>query len=152
MSMNRNRFVAAAAMAAALTGGLAARAQQGGVAGRVGEALDNTGRAIKNGVQGAYAKTQMRINTMEVLDRVYSRLHWERTLTTSALDLEVQPGGMTTLRGAVPNARAKAKAVELARDTVGVTRVVDQLTVAAPTATPPAAPVIEAPGAVRVIP
>ena len=151
MKTNRNRLVAAAALATALAGGLAARAQQGGVAGRVGEALDNTGRAIKNGVQGAFAKTQMKINTMEVLDRVYSRLHWERTLTTSALDLEVQPGGATVLRGAVPNARAKAKAVELARDTVGVTQVIDQLTVVAPAATPPPAPVIQ-PGATPVIP
>lgn len=151
MTKNRTHLVAAAALATALASGLAARAQQGGVAGRVGEALDNTGRAIKNGVQGAFAKTQMKINTMEVLDRVYSRLHWERTLTTSALDLEVQAGGATVLRGVVPNARAKAKAVELARDTVGVTQVIDQLTVVAPTGTPPAAPVVE-PGATRAIP
>jgi hyperosmotically inducible periplasmic protein len=110
--------------------GVSARAQQGGVAERVGEALDGTGRAIRRGVEGAYARTQTRVNTMQVLDRVYSRLHWEKMLTTSTLEVESQPGGVTVLRGVAPDARAKVRAVELARDTVGVVQVIDQLSVA----------------------
>jgi len=129
-SQTRVRIVfTAAAFATVMAGGLAARAQQGGIAERVGGALDNTGRAIKNGVQGAFARTQTTVNTMQVLDRVYSRLHWEKALTTSALEVEVQPGGVTLLRGVVPDARAKVKAVDLARNTVGVIQVVDQLSV-----------------------
>jgi hypothetical protein len=37
--------------------------------------------------------------------------------------------------GSVPDARARAKAVELTRDTVGVTQVIDQLTVLTTTTT-----------------
>src|SRR4051812_16000554 len=119
MTATRTRVAVAAALLTAVAGGFSARAQQGGVAERVGEALDGTGRAIRRGVEGAYARTQSRVNTMQVLDRVYSRLHWEKVLTTSTLEVEVQPGGVTVLRGLVADVRAKAKAVELARDTVG---------------------------------
>ncbi len=84
-----------------------ARAQVvGGVAERVGEALDNTGRSIRQGVQGAVTRTQARSGSMQVLDRVSSRLHWDKGLTGAALSVEVQPGGVTVLRGVVPNAKA----------------------------------------------
>lgn len=137
-------FFTTAALTAALAGGFAARAQQqSGIAGRVGGALDKGGRAIKNGVQGAFARTQTTVNTMQVLDRVYSRLHWEKALTTSVLEVEVQPGGVTLLRGAVPDAAAKTKAVDLARNTVGVIQVVDQLSVAPVTDVSTPAPVVE---------
>ena len=51
---------------------------------------------------------------MDVASRVYGRLHWDKTLTTSTLDLDVK-GGVATLRGAVPDAKAK-EAVELAEE------------------------------------
>ncbi len=128
---------------ALLSSGSNAQAQQGGIAERVGEALDNTGRAIKDGVQSASARVRTRVSTMEVLDRVTSRLHWEKRLATAVIDVEVQPGGITVLRGTVPDARAKLKAVDLARDTVGVTQVVSELSVTTPEPTAPA-PVVEA--------
>jgi hypothetical protein len=143
MPVMRNRRALTFALLAAAAGGLTVRAQQGGIAERVGEAIDETGRAIRRGVEGAYARTQSRVNAMQVLDRVYCRLHWEKTLTPAALEMEVRPGGVTVLRGVVPDARAKAKAVELARDTTGVVQVVDELSVASaagpiPAVTPPA--------------
>jgi osmotically-inducible protein OsmY len=137
------------AIAAAIGTGIS-RAQQG-AAERAGERLDEAGRAIKRGLQDAgekvregFAKTRTSVHDMGVLSRVYSRLHWDKALTTSLLEVDVQAGGITTLRGSVPDAAAKAKAVTLAMDTVGVTRVIDRLAVlpaprtipAKPTATP----------------
>ena len=65
---------------------------------------------------------------MGVQSRVYSRLHWDKDLNDAKIDLEFKDG-TATLRGTVKTVKAKAKAVELARDTVGVDRVVDQLTI-----------------------
>ncbi len=115
----RSRLVLApAVLAVVLAAGLAAQAQQGGM----------------------FSRTRNRVSTMEVLDRVYSRLHWEKALTTSSLEVEVQPGGVVLLRGVAPDARAKAKAVELTRNTTGVIQVVDEvsLTDAAADPTSPA--------------
>ena len=69
--------------------------------------------------------------------RVYGRLHWDKALNGSKVDIEVTEGGHTTLTGVVADAKAKAKAVELTRDTVGVTQVVDQLTIDTPARQPP---------------
>ena len=144
MTPTRTRLaIASAAMTAALFFGLSARAQQG-VAGRVGEALDNTGRAIKGGVQRATTRAQNRTHSLEMAERVYGRIHWEKSLATAALEVETLPSGVTTLRGVVPDAKAKVKAVELARDTVGVTQVVDELSVGTVDPATPA-PVVEAP-------
>ena len=68
---------------------------------------------------------------MEVVSRVYSRLHWDKALTTSNMELEVQAGGIAILTGIVPDEAAKAKALTLTAETVGVIQVVDQLTVGA---------------------
>ena len=142
----QTRLVVASVLAtvALLAPSTLAHAQQGGIAERVGEALDNTGRAIKGGVQNASTRVKNRVTTMEVLDRVTSRLHWEKKLMNSVIEVEVQPGGITVLRGTVTDLKAKAKAIELARDTVGVAQVVTELSVAV---TEPAAsaPVVDVP-------
>jgi len=120
------------------------RAQQDqGAAEKVGSKLDEAGRSIKKGLEEArdaireqFARVRGSVHNMDVASRVYGRLHWDKTLTTSTLDLDVQ-GGVATLRGAVPNAKAKAKAVELAEDTVGISKVIDQLTIQQPPRTTP---------------
>lgn len=106
------------------------------VGGVVGEALDNTGRAIERGFRAAFTRTRGVVEKMELSARVYSRLHWDKALASSQLDLEVHPGGVIVLRGVVPNAEAEAKAVSLAAETIGVTRVVTQLTVIEPSIEP----------------
>ncbi len=65
-------------------------------------------------------------------------MHWDKALNSSKVDIEVREGGHITLTGVVADAKAKAKAVELTRDTVGVTQVVDQLTITPPPTTTPA--------------
>ena len=124
-------------------------AQQGPV-GKVGQALDGAGKSIKRGVLGAeaavqdsFARTRASVHNMEVVSRVYSRLHWEKSLTTANLDIEVRADGIAVLRGVVPDAAAKEKAVTLTADTVGVVKVIDQLAIALPTRIVPATPVLE---------
>jgi hyperosmotically inducible protein len=126
------------------------RAQQG-AAGKAGEKLDEAGRVIKRGLQNAgetvregFAKTREAVHGMGVESRVYGRLHWDKALNASSLDLVVRDG-IVTLRGAVPDTAAKEKAVALTRDTVGVTLVIDQLTVLPPPRTVPAIPLAPPP-------
>ncbi len=119
MTAKRTRLVLGlATLTAVLAGGLAAQAQQGGL----------------------FPRTRARVAAMEVLDRVYSRLHWEKGLAGSTLEVQEATGGVTVLRGTVPDSRAKAKAVDLARNTTGVTEVVDEISVL-----PPADPTAPAP-------
>jgi len=113
--------VTAAALSLALAAGLAAHAQQGG---------------------GLFPRTRAKVAAMEVLDRVYSRLHWEKGLAGSTLEVQEQTGGITVLRGVVPDARARSKALDLVRTTTGVTEVVDELSVSPPSDPRTPAPVV----------
>jgi hypothetical protein len=130
--------------------------QQGGVAEKAGEKLDEVGRAIKQGIVNAeetvreglnktgetvresFAKTRESVNAMGLGPRVYGRLHWDRSLNGCSLFIKVE-GSRVTLRGAVPDAAAEAKALALVGETVGVTQVIDQLTVLAPRTSTPSA-------------
>lgn len=130
--------------AAALLMGGGGRAQQEGVAGKAGEKLDEFGRAIRRGVENAgesvregFARSRETVQGMNLLARVYGRIHWDKTLHTSNLTLKAD-GGAVTLRGLVPDQAARDKAVSLAADTFGVTRVIDQLSVPEPSADRPA--------------
>ena len=123
--------------------GSTANAQQG----PIGQGLNDAGRAVKRGFQtagqavsGSFQKTRTSVHNMEVVSRVYSRLHWDKTLTSSTMEIEVQAGGVAILTGLVPNEEAKAKALTLTSETVGVNRVVDQLTVASIGAPAPVVP------------
>jgi hypothetical protein len=129
---------------------VAGRAQQdppsGGVATKAGEKIDDVGRAIKRGILNAeetvrdglnrtgetvregFAKTRESVQAMGIVPRVYGRLHWDKALNSSSLFVKAE-GGAVTVRGMVPDDSAKTKAIMLIKDTVGVTHVIDQLTV-----------------------
>jgi osmotically-inducible protein OsmY len=66
---------------------------------------------------------------MGVQGRVYGRLQWDKALQGAKLDIEVKNANTVVLTGSVPTTEAKAKAQELAEGTVGVSSVVNQLTV-----------------------
>jgi osmotically-inducible protein OsmY len=117
--------------------------------GTVGKTVDSAVQSIKKGAQSAsdavreqYQKARTSIHNMGVSSRIYGRVHWDKALVGHKIDIDVQRDGVATLTGTVPNAAARAKAVELTKDTVGVTRVVDRLTVVttAPTTPTPAKP------------
>lgn len=149
--MRTSRIAIALVGIAAATWSGIGRAQEG-PAEKTGGALDSAGRAIKRGVQGAgesiregFSATKTKVNNMSLESRIYGRLHWDKDLTDSMIELEVQAGGIAVLRGNVMDTAAKTKAVALARDTVGVTSVVDQLAVAPPARVVPAQPAGAAP-------
>jgi osmotically-inducible protein OsmY len=104
--------------------------------GDVVEGIKRGARATSESVQAEYQKARASVHDMGVHARVYSRLHWDKELYNSKLELEFKEGTVT-LHGAVKSLVAKAKATELARDTVGVDRVDDHLTIE------PASPVVE---------
>jgi len=112
------------------------RAQQPKGAGEtIGEKVEDVVKGIKRGartttetVQEQYQKARAAVHDMGVQARVYSRLHWDKDLNNSRFDVDFKDG-TATLRGTVKSLPAKAKAAELARDTVGVDRVDDHLTI-----------------------
>ena len=139
----KSTWVAALALLTLMTS--AGQAQTVGE--RVGDGLDDAGRAVRRGfqtagqaVRGGMNNARASVANMEVVNRVYSRLHWDKALATSTLEAEVRAGGVVVLTGVVPDKAAKSKALSLTADTVGVVQVVDQVAIVAPgTATAPAA-------------
>ncbi len=133
---NAYRIVAVVALAlGAAWWGSVGQAQQGGVGEKAGEKLDQVGRKLRRGIDRAedavresFHKTRESVHAMNVAARVYGRLHWDKALTSSDLHVKVE-NGVATLSGALPDAEARTKAITLTADTVGVTRVVDEMTV-----------------------
>jgi osmotically-inducible protein OsmY len=73
---------------------------------------------------------------MEVHSRVYSRLHWDKVLNGSRIEVHMLRDGTALLQGNVSDAAARKRAVDITRDTVGVNAVIDNLNpLAAPTTT-----------------
>lgn len=154
MRITMRRFVAMATGLMLVAGSAWAAAQQEpGAAERAGEKLDEAGReagrkldeagrkirrglergfdSARDAVRETFDQTRDRVNEMSVQSRVYGRLHWDKMLVNSNLELTAEGGGVVTLRGTVPSKEARQRAVELATDTVGVERVIDRLTVGA---------------------
>ena len=102
---------------------------------KVKEKLDSAAQSIKRGAKSAadavkeqYHRARESVHNLGEHGRVYARLHWEKNLQGSKIEITVK-GSVATLNGTVPDAKAKAKALELTQDTVGITEVVDHLTV-----------------------
>jgi osmotically-inducible protein OsmY len=119
----------------------------------VGDKVDGAVQSLKRGARDAgeaireqYAKARTSIHNMGVSSRVYGRLHWDKALNTARIDVDVLQDGVATLTGSVADAAARAKAVELTGDTVGVTKVVDRLAIV------PSSPVVPPAGAVPARP
>jgi osmotically-inducible protein OsmY len=119
------------------------RAQSPGVAEQIGEKLDSVGRGIVRGAQDVSDSVRQRfevvrseVSRMGVQPRVYARLHWDKTLGTARIEVHMLRDGVVLLRGTVPDAAAKAYAVALARDTLGVNGVVDELETVIPAPAP----------------
>jgi hyperosmotically inducible protein len=96
---------------------------------RAGRALDNAGKNVRDRVETEVARGQVSAAERDLLNRVTLRLSWDKQLANSALRLEVQVDGTAVLRGSVLSDAAKRRAVDLVENTVGVTRVVDELAV-----------------------
>jgi osmotically-inducible protein OsmY len=107
---------------------------QQGVVERIGHKLDDVGRGVKDGVRDVgdvvrkrFEAVQADVQRMGIHSRVYARLHWDKSLNSSKIEVHMLRGGVVLLRGMVPDAEARKKAVALATETVDVTEVVDEL-------------------------
>ena len=137
MFRNRNaRWIFPAVAVVGLSWGYAGLAQDPGSGKKVGEKVDEVIQDIKGGLRKAgdavkeeFSKAKTAVNNMGVESRVYGRIHWDKALNDATIELSANDDGVITLDGTVASDKAKAKAVELARETVGVTKVVDKLAV-----------------------
>ena len=105
---------------------------QPGIGERIGQGLDQGLSRLGDELQEGWQSLRQGVDKMGVQARVYSRLHWDKQLADSKIDVEVPEEGVVALRGRVDDAAAKEKALKLAQDTVGVARVVDSLDVRLP--------------------
>jgi osmotically-inducible protein OsmY len=64
--------------------------------------------------------------------RVATRLRWDRYLADSDIRVRLTGPGIVTVQGSVPDPSHRQRAIELARSTVGVEQVIDNLTIARP--------------------
>lgn len=116
------------------------QSQQEGLGERLGERLDQGISQLSEEVQQGWASLRQTVDRMGVQGRVYSRLRWDKEIATAEIDVEVAEEGVVALRGEVKNPQAKRKAVELAKSTVGVQRVIDELSIQPATGNPAEAP------------
>jgi osmotically-inducible protein OsmY len=119
-----------------LTAGWASLAQEQTTTEKIKNKVGSAVQSIKKGavraedaIKEQYARAKDAVMKMGVEARVYSRLHWDKALVGAKIDLSSPSTGVITVTGTVADAKAKAKAVELTQDTVGVTQVNDHLTV-----------------------
>lgn len=103
------------------------------------EKINGAMQTVKEGAQDASAsvrgkvddiKTSARISALEA--KVSGRLHDDATLSGEQIAVSVPEEGTVTLKGLVPDEESKDKAVELARETRGVRKVVDHLAIPPP--------------------
>lgn len=93
----------------------------------------NTARAREAGAEvgekvavGA-AKAEKAVEDASLTTKIKAKMALDDTVRASAIDVDTN-GSIVTLTGTLSNPAEKAKALELARDTEGVTAVVDHLT------------------------
>jgi len=116
-----------------------------GITERVGKKIDEAAEKVRQETKNAteqiregYEKVRASVQRMGVAARVYARLHWDKALSEATIWVDVDERGVAVLRGTVPSGKAQRKAGELAQETVGVNRVVNDLKVTAPSSVPAA--------------
>ena len=102
---------------------------------RVGQRLDEVGQGIKveaghvsSEVAKEFEAVKSDVHKMPAQHRIYSRIHWDKSLHGAKVDVHMLRDGVVLLRGTVPTEAARHHAVELASDSVDVTAVIDELT------------------------
>ena len=100
--------------------------------GTTGEQPIDTSRARQTGAEigetvavGA-GEAQVALAEAALTAKIKSKMALDDSIDAAAIDVDTD-GTVVTLRGRVPNEAARAKALQLARETDGVTSVVDQL-------------------------
>ena len=106
-----------------------------GVGERLGESVDRGLNTLGQKIRKGWADIRRSIDELGVQGRVYGRLRWDKALANAPIEISVQNENTVVLSGAVPDRAAHTTAVNLAQSTIGVGKVVDQLTVSSTTTT-----------------
>jgi hyperosmotically inducible periplasmic protein len=99
---------------------------------KVGSAVESVKKgaaSASEAVRERFAAARQWVDRMGIEARVYSRLHWDKDLNTAKIELATPRAGSIVLSGTVADEKARAKAVGLTRDTLGVVEVTDHLVV-----------------------
>ena len=96
----------------------------------IGDKIDRGVKKVEAKLRETWADIQRATRRMTVEARVYARLYWDKSLADALLKIEVKDEGVIVLKGSVPTAEAKHRALELAQSTVGVNQAIDELAVA----------------------
>ena len=103
--------------------------------GQIGDAVQTVtdgAQDASTSVQGKISDARTSARNLGLEQKVSARLHGDKSLGAEKIEVSVLVEGTATLKGLVPSAAAKEKAVALTRDTRGVTRVMDHLAVTPP--------------------
>lgn len=87
-----------------------------------------TGTAIGESVASGAAKAQQALNEGGLTAKIKSKMALDDTVRAAAIDVDTN-GGVVTLSGTIRSDAERAKALQLARETAGVTSVVDKLVI-----------------------
>jgi osmotically-inducible protein OsmY len=93
---------------------------------KINRGLDRAEKKLRE----TWGDIQKATHRMTVQGRVYARLYWDKQLADAPFQVETKDGGVVVLKGSVPTAEAKHRAIELAQSTVGVHEAIDELGVA----------------------
>jgi osmotically-inducible protein OsmY len=108
--------------------GRSAADQLEGAAKTTGEKTKSAAESVGEKAKAGAAKTGEAITDAWITTKVHSRFTGENALKGSDIDVDTKDH-VVTLKGTVASAAGRARAVDIARTTDGVTKVVDQLTV-----------------------
>ena len=109
---------------------------QQGTAEKIGQRVDEGLEKLTEGIQQAWRDVRQTVDQLGVQGRVYGRLRWDKTLANAEIDVDIQEPNNIILSGRVPDEAARAKAIELAQDTVGVQQVIVRLQLELPSTEP----------------
>ncbi len=145
--MKRNTWITLAAaptfglavlLAAGVTGVQAQDTPQPTLGEKLKDKAASAATSIKKGALSAeesvkerFAQAKAGVTKMGIEARIHARLHWDKNLTESKIELHSPSVGVIVLSGTASSEKAKAKAAELTADTVGVTQVTNNLVVSA---------------------
>lgn len=95
----------------------------------IGEELERTGQVVRNKVQSTGETIANASSNARIVATIKTKLAVDKELSARSINVDCE-NGQVTLQGTVPNNGLIAKAVGLALDTEGVTRVKSLLKVA----------------------
>jgi osmotically-inducible protein OsmY len=100
---------------------------QDGAAEKIGRRIDRGLEQLSQEVQEAWSDVRDRVDRLGVQGRVYGRLRWDKAFADEPIEVEVEGKDVVVLTGRIPDELVRQKALQLAKDTVGVREVVDRL-------------------------